>query len=244
MKRVPRHWALEHLPRATTIGFVQRVREDLQWTLNKEDYDALYWPQRSQHLLPTAYNTACIAAQRELVPNCSLRMDNTSQGAVLHRTSLPWQNTVFTPKSDATDEWGRIVRSPVALRPLTLCNYDCKVLTTDLCFAFLALALLRLLHPPRPAMRHRQADGGEHLPNRDHRLSCYRNGMPKGCGILLTDFACAYPSVDHKWIFRVLPEMRAFPTSHSVSSRASTTKAPLLLSMLVKYEATLQWLEE
>ena len=38
--------------------------------------------------------------------------------------------TVFLPKSSDFDINGRIVRSPEALRPLTLCNCDCKILTT------------------------------------------------------------------------------------------------------------------
>ena len=38
--------------------------------------------------------------------------------------------TVFIPKSSDLDNSERIVRSPEALRPLTLCNCDCKILTT------------------------------------------------------------------------------------------------------------------
>ena len=41
--------------------------------------------------------------------------------------------TVFIPKSSDVDNNGRIVRSPEALRPLTLCNCDCKILTTATC---------------------------------------------------------------------------------------------------------------
>ena len=41
--------------------------------------------------------------------------------------------TVFIPKSSNVDSNGRIVRSPEAQRPLTLCNCDCKILTTAIC---------------------------------------------------------------------------------------------------------------
>ena len=37
--------------------------------------------------------------------------------------------TVFIPKTSDIDDNGRIVRSD-ALRPLTLCNCDCKLLTS------------------------------------------------------------------------------------------------------------------
>ena len=48
--------------------------------------------------------------------------------------NLAASRTVFIPKSNAPNEQGRIVRSPDALRPLTVCNCDCKILTTALCF--------------------------------------------------------------------------------------------------------------
>ena len=38
--------------------------------------------------------------------------------------------TLFIPKSSDVDNNGRIVRSPEALRSLTLCNCDCKIPTT------------------------------------------------------------------------------------------------------------------
>ena len=41
--------------------------------------------------------------------------------------------TVFISKSSDVDNNGLIVRSPEALRPLTLCNCDCKILTTAIC---------------------------------------------------------------------------------------------------------------
>ena len=41
--------------------------------------------------------------------------------------------TVFVPQSSDVDINGRIVRSLEALRPLTLCNCDCKILTTAIC---------------------------------------------------------------------------------------------------------------
>ena len=43
--------------------------------------------------------------------------------------------TVFIPKSSDVDNNVFIVRSPNALRPLTLCNCHCKILTTALSLA-------------------------------------------------------------------------------------------------------------
>ena len=38
--------------------------------------------------------------------------------------------TVFIPETSDTDNHGRVIRSLDAFRPLTLCNCDCKVLTS------------------------------------------------------------------------------------------------------------------
>ena len=57
--------------------------------------------------------------------------------AVLEGRNVPTcfaeRRTVFIPKTSDTDDLGRIVRSPNALRPLTLCNCNCKILTSAIC---------------------------------------------------------------------------------------------------------------
>ena len=45
--------------------------------------------------------------------------------------------TVFISKASDIDDNGRIIRSPDALRPLTLCNCDCKLLTSAICRGFI-----------------------------------------------------------------------------------------------------------
>ena len=45
------------------------------------------------------------------------------------------------------------------------------------------------------------------------------------CGILLTDFAAAYLSVNHSWIFHVLEKMSCMSFS-AVSCEGCTTTAP------------------
>ena len=41
--------------------------------------------------------------------------------------------TVFTPKDSDANAQSLLIRMPEALRPLTLCNCDCKVITSALC---------------------------------------------------------------------------------------------------------------
>ena len=49
-------------------------------------------------------------------------------------THFARSRTLFIPKSSTAEDNGLIVRSPDALRPLTLCNGDCKIITTAIYF--------------------------------------------------------------------------------------------------------------
>ena len=62
---------------------------------------------------------------------------------------------VFIPKTYDIDNGGRIVRSPEALRPLTLCNCDCKILTAAICRG-LHWYTIRCIHPPQRCISSRQ----------------------------------------------------------------------------------------
>ena len=53
---------------------------------------------------------------------------------VVEGGDVPASRTAFIPKSSDVDGNGRIVRSPAALRPLTLCNCDYKIVTTAIRF--------------------------------------------------------------------------------------------------------------
>ena len=63
--------------------------------------------------------------------------------------------TLFIPKSSDVDNNGRIVRSPEALRPLTLCNCDCKILTTAICRG-LQWYTMRCIHPSQRCIYSKQ----------------------------------------------------------------------------------------
>ena len=108
---------------------------------------------------------------------------------------------MFLPKCSDADSNGRIVKSPGALRPLTLCNCDCKILTTAICRG-LHWYTMRCFHTSQRRISARQmTDNIFEIETAalDH-VAC----APRESGILLTDFAAAYPSVNHSWIFHVL----------------------------------------
>ena len=95
----------------------------------------------------------------------------------------------------------RIIRSPNSLRPLILCNCDCKLLTSAICRG-LHWYTLRCKHPSQRCISSRQMTGNifEIETTALAHVAC----APQESGILLTDFAAACPSVNHSWIFSVL----------------------------------------
>ena len=109
--------------------------------------------------------------------------------------------TVFIPKTSDTDGFGRIIRSPDALRPLTFCNCDCKLLTSAICRG-LHWYTMRCKHPSRRCISCRQMT--DNIFEIETTALAHVACAPQESGFLLTDFAAAYPSVNHSWIFSVL----------------------------------------
>ena len=61
----------------------------------------------------------------------------------------------LSPRPLDIDDNGRIIRSPDALRPLTLCNCDCKLLTSAICRG-LHWYTMRCIHPSQRCTSSRQ----------------------------------------------------------------------------------------
>ena len=95
------------------------------------------------------------------------------------------------------------MRSPDALRPLTLRNFDCRILTTAICRG-LHWYTMRCIHPSQRCISSRQMT--DNVFEIEPTALAHVAFDPREYGILLTDFAAAYPSVNHSWIFHVLAE--------------------------------------
>ena len=82
--------------------------------------------------------------------------------AVLEGSAIPdcfaESRTIFIPKSSDIDDFGRIIRSLDALRPLTLCTCDCKLLTSAICRG-LHWCTMRCIHTSQRCISSRQNDG-------------------------------------------------------------------------------------
>ena len=111
------------------------------------------------------------------------------------------RRTVFFPKTSDIDDNGRIIRSPNALRPLTLCNCDCKLLTSVICRG-LQWYTMRCIHPSQRCISSRQMT--DNIFEIETTALAHVACTPQDSGVLLTDFAAACPIVNHSWIFSVL----------------------------------------
>ena len=114
--------------------------------------------------------------------------------------------TVFISKSSDVDNNGRIVRSAEALRPLTLCNCDSKILTTAICRG-LHWYTVRCIHPSQRCISSRQLT--DNIFEIETAALAHVACAPRESGILPTDFAAAYPCVNHSWIFSCARENRS-----------------------------------
>ena len=70
-------------------------------------------------------------------------------------THFARSRTIFTLKSSTAEDNGLIVRSLDALRPLTLCNCDCKIITTAICFGLHRYSI-RCIRPAQRCISSRQ----------------------------------------------------------------------------------------
>ena len=109
--------------------------------------------------------------------------------------------TVFIPKSSTVDDNGLIVRPPDALRPLTLCNCDCKIVTTAICVGLHGYSI-RCIHPAQRCISSNQMT--DNIFEVGTTALAHVTCAARDSGFLLTDFAAAYPGVNHSWIFHVL----------------------------------------
>ena len=174
------------------------------------------WPQRRNLLLVLIEFRTAFTDVREVWVR-GFRFVHTKH--VLEGGSLPElfakSRTVFIPKSYDVDNNGRIIGSLEALRPLTLCNCDCKILTTAICRG-LHWYTMRCIHSSQRCMSSRQTT--DNIFEIETIALAHVACAPRESGILVTDFAAACPSVNHSWIFGVLEKNRVasvhqpFPT--------------------------------
>ena len=136
-----------HHPYEKILRYVQKAPDDICSVIDNE-FDKLMVTKES-------------AAGPDGIP-CSFRRcagglasqayKHVLQGGVIP-AHFSESRTFFIPKSSDINDNGRIVRSPEALHPLTLCNCDCKILTTAICRG-LHWYTMRCIHPSQRDASH------------------------------------------------------------------------------------------
>ena len=201
-----------HHCQETLLGYVEKAPDDIQWEIDKREFD---------NIMATKKETApgsdgipksifwCAGGLR-----CQFLFDAYQR--VLEGGAVPSQfaasRTVFIPKSSTVDDNGLIVISPDALRPL--CNCDCKIITTEICFG-LHRCSFRCIHLARRCISSRQMT--DNIFEVETTALAHVACAPRESGISLTDFAAACPSVNHSWISHVL-EKAGLPVIHCNST--------------------------
>ena len=190
-----------HHQHGDIFPYVKQALEDIRWTIDKTEFDDLLALKNDSAPGPDgipcgAYRCAGCLGSQFLV---------NAHRALLEGGAVPdhfaESRTGFIPKTSDIDDSGRIIRSPDALRPLTLCNCDCKLLTSAICRG-LHWFTMRCIHPSQRCMSSRQMT--DNIFEIETTALAYVACAPQESGVLLTDFAAPYPSVNHSWIFSVI----------------------------------------
>ena len=178
------------------LRYVQEAPHDIRWEIDRNEFDELMAVENesAQRISYSLYRCAGGLGSQFLF---------NAYKHVLEGGTIPElfaeSRTVFIPKSSDVDNNGRIVRSPKALRPLTLCNCDCKILTTAICRA-LHWYTVRCIHPSQRCISASQMT--DNIFEIETTALAHVACAPQESGILFTDFAAAYP---HDQSFLDLP---------------------------------------
>ena len=192
----PRHHQFEHL-----LQYVQKAPDDIRWTIDRTEFDELIALKKDSapglHGIP--YD-ACKCAEGLGSQFLFNAYEYLLEGGTVPE-HFAESRTVFIPKTSDIDDNGRIIRSPDALRPLTLCNCDWKLLTYAICREF-HWHTTRCIHPSQRCISSRHVT--DNIFEIETAALAHVACAPQESGILLTDFAAAYPSVNHTWILSVI----------------------------------------
>ena len=100
-------------------------------------------------------------------------------------TSFGASRTVFISKPTEVDAQGLTISSPEALRPLTLCNCDCKVITAAICSGLRRYSI-ECDHPSQRCVT--QCIVADNIFEIETAAVALRTGYSEDPGICLTDF--------------------------------------------------------
>ena len=152
----PRHHQYEDI-----LRIVQKAPDDIRWTIDKTEFDELTAKKKDSAPGPDGISYGAFRCARGLGSQFLFNAYRSLLGGGTVPEHFAESGTVFIPKTSDIDDNGRIIRSPDALRPLTLCNCDCKLLTSAICRG-LPWYTMRCIHPSQRCILF-QAHDRQHL---------------------------------------------------------------------------------
>ena len=181
----PRHHQNENI-----LRYVQEALDDIRWTIDRTEFDIL-------HLVPMGFHMGLADVREGLGSQFLFNANKYLLEGGTAPEHFAGRGTVSLPKTSDIDDNGRIIRSRDALRPLTLCNCDCQLLTSAVCRG-LHRYTMRCIHPSQRCVSSRQMT--DNIFEIETTALAHVACGPQESGILLTDFAAAHPSANHSWI--------------------------------------------
>ena len=137
----PRHHQHEDI-----LRYVQQALDDIRWTVDQAEFNDLLALTKHSAPGPDGIPYGAYAfLEGGAVPDCFAE-----------------SRTVFISKTSDIDDSGRIIRSQDALRPLTFCNCDDKLLTSAICRG-LHWYNLRCIHPSQRCIPSKQMTDSKHF---------------------------------------------------------------------------------
>ena len=192
-------WRVRMAFRITGRPFSLASTELIQWTLRNEEFDEMTSTNKEAAPGPDGHPKNVYRCARSIGSQIFQCIQTSCGGGV--SSLFAASKTVIIPNSSTVDDQGRIVRSPDPLRPFTLCHCDCKIHTTEVCSGLQQYSV-SCINPAQRCVSTKQMTDNMFEIETSALAQCTR--MPPDSGILLTDAACACPSVNHWWIFWVL----------------------------------------
>ena len=150
--------AWTHHQHEDILRYVEQALDDIRWTVDQAEFDDVLALKKDSAPGPDglpsgAYRCAGGLGSKFLFNACR---------AFLEGGAVPVLKVELYPKTSDIDDNGRIIRSPDALRPLALCNCDCKLLTSAICRG-LHWYTMRCIHTSQRCISSRQMTDSKHF---------------------------------------------------------------------------------
>jgi hypothetical protein len=134
---------------------------------------------------------------------------------------------VFLPKGELDNDYLQIRREPAATRPISMSNTDAKIFAMVLNHKLSQLAQLTVIEQQRGFVRGRRMS--DNLVEIDSLALHLDQNYNTGSGVILFDFASAFPSLSHDYIFAALHRLGVPPmilrALHSLYQRCRASVA-------------------